>query len=107
MGLPSIENFDISFIKRTSENLTNYKGDYEFTMLLNSLLGLIVVPNESKDGRKFNFDFWSKKLTDFPELNAIFTKRQRGYGKEAPTLIKKSFIGSRKQIKNLIRGKSN
>lgn len=58
MGLPSsVEYFDISFIKRTSRNLKNYKGHFEFTMLLNSLLGLVVVPHERKDKKGFTFDF--------------------------------------------------
>lgn len=72
MGLPSIENFDISFIERTAENLKTPQIPYKFTMLLNSLLGLLVVPNEKSDERKFTFNFLEAKITDFPQLAKVF-----------------------------------
>jgi hypothetical protein len=62
MGLPSVEHFDISFVMRTLENLKNYRGNYEFTMLLNSLLGLIVVPNERSASRSFG-EFYCKQIS--------------------------------------------
>lgn len=75
MGNPSIENFDITFIRRTAKNLKNYKGKFEFTMLLNSLFGLIIFPNEIKRERDFPFEFLTKKLKDFEEFNQIFSKQ--------------------------------
>lgn len=75
MSLPSIANFDVSFIERTKTNLDDYAGKYEFTMLLNSLLGLVIVPKESKDKRKFTFDFLSKKLSEFSEFRSIFEQK--------------------------------
>lgn len=75
MALPSITNFDISFIKRTKSNLDDYRGEYEFTMLLNSLFGMIVVPKESKDKREFTFDFMSKTLGEFSVFCTIFREK--------------------------------
>jgi len=42
-------DFHRCFMKRTLKNLENYHGSYEATQLLNSLLGLLIVPNESLD----------------------------------------------------------
>ena len=92
MGLPSIENFDASFIYRTSENLKSYNGKYEFTMLLNSLLGLIVVPNESKELRDFTFDFWNKKLTDFDVLKQIFANNSVRVLKKTEEIEQRKFF---------------
>lgn len=82
MGLPSITNFDISFIERTKSNLDEYRGKYEFTMLLNSLFGMIVVPKESKDKRMFTFDFLSMKLNEFSVFSTIFGAKSHRVIKE-------------------------
>ena len=74
MGLPSIENFDVSFIERTSENLKNYEGEYEFTMLLNSLLGLIIVPREQQFRRYMKFNSFQKKIKDVEILKSVLSK---------------------------------
>lgn len=100
MGLPSITNFDISFIERTKSNLEDYKGEFDFTMLLNSLFGLIVVPKESREDRQFTFDFLSKKLNEFKVLDDIFREQSHrvikdGKGVEFP----KFFWLSDKDIK--------
>lgn len=41
------EEFEKDFMKRTLELLTEYPGEYEATLLLNCLLGLLVVPKEA------------------------------------------------------------
>ncbi|NOT48135.1 MAG: hypothetical protein HOP17_10365 [Acidobacteria bacterium] len=92
MGLPSIENFDVSFIQRTSDNLKDYNGPNDFTMLLNSLLGLIVVPNETSEGREFTFDFLGKSLTEFKELKPIFLKNAERLLKGSEEVEQKKFF---------------
>lgn len=42
------EDFYREFVKRTKEELEKYKGDREFTMLLNFTLGLLLVPFEKR-----------------------------------------------------------
>nr|WP_319565535.1 HEPN family nuclease [uncultured Rhodoferax sp.] len=39
-------DFHRCFMERTQENLKNYQGNYEATQLINSLLGLLIVPKE-------------------------------------------------------------
>lgn len=73
MASPSIQYFDISFIERTLENLKKYEGKYDFTMLLNSLLGLLIVPNECNIKQKsFEYPFLKKKVNNFSKLRDVF-----------------------------------
>lgn len=74
MSFPSTSHFDISFIERTRANLEKYKGDYDFTMLINSLLGLLIIPNECiiKGEKQFKYDFLNKNLTEFNALKRVF-----------------------------------
>lgn len=48
MGAYPNENDNITkeFIRRTRENYENYQGKYEVTNLINSMLGLVVIPKE-------------------------------------------------------------
>lgn len=39
-------DFHRSFVERTRKNLDSYQGEYEATHLINSLLGLLIVPKE-------------------------------------------------------------
>jgi len=73
--LPSAKNFDIVFIKRTKELLSNYQGDLDFTMLVNSLIGLIMVPNEVKikNSKEFSFDFYTHSLDTFRPIKEIIS----------------------------------
>ncbi len=41
------EEFERDFMKRTLQLLMDYPGEYEATLLLNCLLGLLVVPKET------------------------------------------------------------
>ena len=43
----SREEFAKEFGRRTIENLKTYDGDYEQTQLINSLIGLLVLPKET------------------------------------------------------------
>ncbi len=77
MGYPTVENFDIAFVERTRKNLEDCRAGSpihnDFTMLLNSLLGLVIVPNEVniKGKRTFHENPFEKKLSEFPVLKAI------------------------------------
>jgi hypothetical protein len=75
MGYPTIDKFDIKFIERTKENLSEFKPSYNFTHLINSLVGLIIIPNEfnKKGKRTFKFDFLNKPISDYKTLSRIFT----------------------------------
>lgn len=67
MGYPSISNFDKTFINRTLENLEK-DIPYPFTHLLNSLIGLIILPLQwSIQGRR-ELEFTKKEISVFDEL---------------------------------------
>jgi len=79
MGAISVKNFDVSFIFRTKEIIEkydNYSGELEFTLLINSLVGLLILPKEfsKQKKRKFNYEFLQQRLNKFTLLNSIFTK---------------------------------
>ena len=43
MGYPTIDKFDIKFIERTKQNVSEFDKTNKFTHLINSLVGLIFV----------------------------------------------------------------
>ncbi len=47
--MTAYKNFPLDFVKRTLEILQEYKGQYEETLLLNCLLGLLVTPHEFRE----------------------------------------------------------
>lgn len=81
MASPSIQNFDISFIERTLGNLKKYEGEYDFTMLLNSLLGLLIVPNEYNIAKKrsFKYPFLGKNISNFSSIKEIFRSKSYSF----------------------------
>lgn len=52
------EKFPRAFIERTKEDIAAYSGQYNVTNLINSCLGLIVIPKELMVGKlpKYSFD---------------------------------------------------
>lgn len=50
-------NFLEDFLVRTKGNLNNYKGGCEITNLINSCLGLIIIPNELLIKKLPNYEF--------------------------------------------------
>jgi hypothetical protein len=52
------EKFPKSFIERTQDDIEAYEGQYNVTNLINSCLGLIVIPKELMIGKlpKYSFD---------------------------------------------------
>lgn len=71
MGYPKIADFDIIIIKRTKENLKNATIKYDFTLLLNSLLGLIVILHQMKIQGKRKMAFFEKKISDYKKLDFL------------------------------------
>ena len=74
MGYPKIADFDKTIIKRTKENLKNAAIKYDFTQLLNSLLGLIVVLHQMKVQGKRKMAFFEKKISDYKKLDFLKDK---------------------------------
>ncbi|MBK5723153.1 hypothetical protein JGH11_20005 [Dysgonomonas sp. Marseille-P4677] len=50
-------NFPKDFIERTKENLKNFVGDHDVTNLINSCLGLIIIPNQLLVNNLPNYEF--------------------------------------------------
>ena len=75
MGYPTIDKFDIRFIERTKANVKEFDKPNKFTHLINSLVGLIFIPNEfNKKGRRtYKIDFLNKSISDYPKLVSIFS----------------------------------
>jgi hypothetical protein len=71
MGYPTISQFDINFIKRTKENL-DCKVTNNYTHLINSLLGLIVLPRQWNEQGKSDKDLFKLKVADVKELSFLF-----------------------------------
>ncbi|RAR70625.1 HEPN family nuclease [Flavobacterium aciduliphilum] len=75
MGYPTIDKFDIKFIERTKQNVKEFDKTNKFTHLINSLVGLIFIPNEfhKKGRRTYKVDFLNSFISNYPELEKIFT----------------------------------
>lgn len=75
MGYPTIDKFDIKFIERTKQNVSEFDKTNKFTHLINSLVGLIFIPNEfNKKGRRtYKIDFLNKPISDYKTLSEIFS----------------------------------
>lgn len=75
MGYPTIDKFDIKFIERTKQNVKEFDKPNKFTHLINSLVGLIFIPNEfhKKGKRTYKVDFLNNFISNYPELENIFS----------------------------------
>lgn len=58
--------FDIEFIERTQKLIEKYDGDTEFTLLINCLLGLIIIPSEYNNSLKLNY--LDEQLANIPTI---------------------------------------
>jgi hypothetical protein len=67
MGYPTINDFDRNIITRTIENLDGTVQN-TFTHLLNSLLGLIVLPRQWNSQGRRKIEYLNKPLSDFREV---------------------------------------
>jgi hypothetical protein len=75
MGYPTIDKFDIKFIERTKENLKEPDLPNSFTHLINSLIGLVFIPNEfhRKGKRTYIVDFLNRPISEYEKLSKIFS----------------------------------
>lgn len=69
MGVPN-GPFDVELITRTKQLLNTYKGQYKNTLLMNSLLSLIVLPQQY-NARQRNLSFMNQDLTNIREIDFI------------------------------------
>lgn len=70
MGYPIVNNFDKNFIERTIENLEKDVPN-TYTQLLNSLLGLIVLPRQwNRQGRRAT-EYFNIPLDECEELRFL------------------------------------
>lgn len=74
MGYPTTAHFDKAIIERTKQNLECMTIANDFTQLLNSLFGLIIIPTQMKKQSKRNLLLFEKKLSDFTELDYLRKK---------------------------------
>ncbi len=63
--------YDVELIRRTRELVASYKGKFNLTLLMNSLLSLVVLPSEHNKRRKLKF--LDRRLEEIPEITYIFT----------------------------------
>lgn len=76
MGYPEVTKFDKIFLERTLENIESMgKCKNNFTLLVNSMLGLLILPNEYLNKNKYkNIKVFSQKINDIQEIKGIFRK---------------------------------
>ncbi len=74
MGYPKIAKFDKEFASRTLANVENFEHTNSFTHLINSLIGLIIIPRQFNltKARKYKVDFLKINIADCPEICALF-----------------------------------
>lgn len=96
MGFPTINRFDKNFIERTRKNLEeSEKFDNDFTFLINTLVGLLILPNEKlKRGVFRKYDPFKKKVKDVPALKNMFTNRKITIVQNREVVIDKAMIFS-------------
>jgi hypothetical protein len=97
MGAISNEKFDIQFIERTKKIISNYKGTYNITLLLNCLLGLIVLPSEFY--RRKLRTFFNTNISDIPELEELIV----GISFNPTRRENRQWVNDEKNLRNLIK----
>lgn len=68
------QDFTKDFIRRTQANLKKYNGKYDVTNLINSCLGLIIIPNQFyvENLPDYNFTESDKKAYGINRLNITY-----------------------------------
>lgn len=110
MGKIEEKDFDIEFIERTQTLIKEYNGQTEFTLLLNCLLGLIILPNQFNQRKRLKY--LDSELTEIPDIfnslkiNKNFkfnpTKRERGSNPPRYVPAKQNLKSLLKSIKNAL-----
>ncbi len=97
MGAIKSEDFDLEFIDRTKKIIENYEGDYNVTLLLNCLLGLIVLPSEFY--KRKSMKFFEDDINNYPVLRNLIV----GLYFQPTKRRKKGFVDDDKTLKNFIK----
>ena len=72
-------NFPIDFVKRTKANLSDYSGDFEVTNLINSCLGLIIIPKQRISDRIPTYEFTEQNCDFGITLKNICFEQNKNY----------------------------
>ena len=80
------EKFPRDFIKRTKEDIEAYSGQYNVTNLINSCLGLIVIPTEKYANIPNNYIF-NEYSCDYGVTKSNFKIRERKNNNEKYNII--------------------
>jgi len=93
------DEFTLDFMRRTLAIVNDYSGDLDATMLLNSLLGLLVVPKE-----KYFNSFPNDKPDVFESNWGVLPKSIVSYGKcsQCKTHNKQTFRQVLKSLRNAV-----
>ena len=104
MGYPTIDKFDIKFIERTKQSVAKFDKPNKFTHLINLLVGLIFIPNESnkKGKRTYKIDFLNKPISDYKTLSDIFLGEATLNNEQGENFLKKIKKVILKQFKKLV-----
>ena len=62
-------DFHIEIIERTQKLIENYNSENEFSLLVNCLFSLIIIPNENN--KKLKLEYLKKDLKDIETINDI------------------------------------
>ncbi len=69
-----IKNFDIDFVERTKEIVTEYQGERDVSNLINCTLGLLILPYENIKNT-IGDAFWQDNIANVKELSDVNIKR--------------------------------
>lgn len=67
-----MNDLDIDFVKRTQRIIKEYKGNLEYSLLINCMLGLILLPFEVN--KQKNLPFLQRDIDDIEIIRSIFKK---------------------------------
>jgi len=102
------KDFDIEFIERTQKLISNYTGDTEFTLLINCLIGMILIPNQFNEKKQLKF--LRKEISKIP---AIWSSLQKSENfmfepiKRDRQSYPITYSPAKKSIKNLLKSIRN
>lgn len=90
MGIPNGQ-YDVELIRRTKRLLETYHGTFNITLLMNSLLSLIVLPQQHNT-RIRRLPFMNQELNNIPEIAFIlnspnFVFDRRNYNDDLKNLL--------------------
>ena len=70
-----MNDLDINFVKRTQRIIKDYEGDLEYSLLINCMLGLILLPVEVNKQKQLSF--LQHNINDIDIIQSIFSKDKK------------------------------